>query len=649
MNSEDRNLGMDRPISRRDFVQGVAVASGATLLAPSGSAFAQEAGPVMTEANYPPLRHGLRGDHEGSYNVAHTERDGRPLPTPESTGETYDLVVVGGGLSGLAAAYFYRQRAGANARILVLDNHDDFGGHARRNEYVYRGLTFLTPGGSDYMVAPHTWTHECKTLLRELGLDIDNRLPRNRISNTLGLQAATFFRKEIYGKDQLVVGGTPQRPTKEFLAKTPLSGQVQADLLRLMTDAKIDYLPGLSKDEKIAKLLSMSYRDYLLNVAKIHPDAEAFADGVWCMGGDTVTAWFAYFRYRPGFAGLGVERPGDSPESPQHEADDFHTPAGNSDLARLMVRALIPPCLPPGPYLGIETAQLDYSTLDKQGSPARIRLSSTVIRATHVGTAPHQLEPDNREVEVTYVTAGKGYTVRAKDVVMAGMNNMIPYICPELPATQKAALHQAVRAVNQQTNVLFRNWEAFAKLKVSNIAYPGAFYDSIGLGARAYGAKDPMDPSQPVLVSFGGGSGILAHSAMTKELLGGNLPPPGTPLKDQFRMLRAGLLRTPFEHFERAVRTQAAMALAGTDFDPARDIVALTLNRWGHGFIVGRDHLFDNESTTPPCVVGRQKFGHITIANSDASGIDNAQTAIDEAFRAVRELDPRNYGYYESI
>ncbi len=136
---------------------------------------------------------------------------------------------------------------------------------------------------------------------------------------------------------------------------------------------------------------------------------------------------------------------------------------------------------------------------------------------------------------------------------------------------------------------------------------------------------------------------------MTRELLGGRLPPPGTPLKEQFKMLRAGLLRTPFEYFERAVREQAAAVLAGTDFDPARDILGITLNRWGHGFIVGRDRIFDDETGTPPCVTGRQKFGHITIANSDASGIDNAQTAIDEAFRAVRELEPRNYGYFESI
>jgi spermidine dehydrogenase len=131
--------------------------------------------------------------------------------------------------------------------------------------------------------------------------------------------------------------------------------------------------------------------------------------------------------------------------------------------------------------------------------------------------------------------------------------------------------------------------------------------------------------------------------------MGGTLPRPGTPVRDQMRMARMGLFRTPFERFERAIRNQMAGALAGSGFDPARDIVAITVNRWGHGYALGRNLLFDDENGPGPFEIGRRRFGHITIANSDASGIDNAQTAMDEAARAVRELEPRMYGYYESI
>jgi spermidine dehydrogenase len=658
MNEEDRDLGMGRAISRRDFVNGVAVAAGAGAIVAqtASSAFAQAAGDVsgdaMTVANYPPLRQGLRGDHPGSYEDAPGMNNGRPLPDPESTGETYDLVVVGAGLSGLAAAWYYREKAGPTARILVLDNHDDFGGHAKRDEFVYQGHKLMASGGSDYFVSTVTWPYEAMRMVKALGVDTSKQAGQMHpeIYQSYGLAPATFFAKEIYGRDVLVHGATPQRPTADFLAKAPLSSQVKIDLMRLMNDEKVDYLPGLSNADKIAKLRSMTYRDYLLNVVKLHPDVLPYTNGVWCLSNDTVTAWFAYFRYKPGFAGLGLTRPEGSPESPEHEAHNFPFPGGNHSFARLIVRSLIPDALPTGDFVTVETYRTNYAALDRPGQPTRIRLGSIVFRAKHVGTLPNQFEPDKREVEVSYITGGKSYSVRAKDVVMAGMNNVIPYICPELPEAQKAALRLSVRAINHHVYALLRDWQAFAKLKVANIACPQAFYPTFGLQAsRSFGDLKPsMDPSQPVLVSFGGGAGISSEGYI-KELLGGTLPPPGTSVRDQMNMARAGLLRTPFERFERAVRRQMSGALSGSGFDPARDIVGLTVNRWGHGYALGRNQLFDDESGAGPFEIGRKKFGHITIANSDASGIDNAQTAMDEAARAVRELEPRMYGYYESI
>jgi spermidine dehydrogenase len=314
------------------------------------------------------------------------------------------------------------------------------------------------------------------------------------------------------------------------------------------------------------------------------------------------------------------------------------------------VRSLIPEALPQGDFVAIETARTNYAALDRPGQATRLRLSSTVVRTRHVGAPPEQLAPDAREVEVSYIQTGTAWKVTAKEVVMAGMNNMIPYLCPELPAEQKAALHKSVRAINHHVYAVVRNWEAFAKLKVSTVSCPNGFLSSFSLQQqRSFGNLQPStDPSLPVIVSFGGGAGI-SNEAYNRELLGGKLPPPGTPVRDYMRMVRAGLFRTPFERFERAVRGQMAGALAGGGFDPARDIVAITVNRWGHGYALGRNHLFDDESVPGPFEVGRQKFGHITIANSDASGIDNAQTAMDEAARAVRELEPRMYGYYESI
>ena len=660
MKGDDRELGMARAITRRDFIGGVSVAVGGALAIPklqaAGVPAAQAAAAVDAE-HYPPMRYGMRGAHPGSFEAAHADRDGRAFANPEDTRETYDLIVVGGGLSGLAAAYYYRKRAGASAKILVLDNHDDFGGHAKRNEYVYNGKILMVTGGSAYMVAPSTWTTEARQILKDLGIEKGHptyKIERD-LYRSLGLGPAVFFRKEKYGEDTLVRGGTLTNPKADYLAKTPLPSQVQADLVRLY-QGRVDYLPGLTREEKIAKLQSISYREYLLDVAKVHPDVPPLLGGVWALGTDTATAWFAYYRYKPGFDGLGLERPADSPESPEHEADDFRLPAGNSDIARLLVRALIPAALSPGSFADVQTKRVDYSKLDEPSSPARIRLNSTAVRVQHVGAhGPAQFERDTREVDVDYVRQGKAYRVRGKDVVLACNNAMIPYLCPELSEGQKAALHQAVRAVNQSTSVLVRDFKAFAALKVSNVACPNCFYGGFSLMSPfALGDLKPSrDPSEPVLVGFNtaANSGLLANETMVAELTRGNPPKPGTPVKDQFRALRAALLTTPFETFERAVRTQTSRALAGSGFDPARDIVAITVNRWPHGFAMARNALFDRNASEgeAPCLLARQTFGHIAIANSDASGIDLVQTAFDEAFRAVRELEPRRYGYYERI
>jgi spermidine dehydrogenase len=657
MDGQDRDLGMGSDISRRDFINGVAIGTGASVsaLAAPVSALADGidiAGDAMTAANYPPLRQGMRGNHPGSYDAAHAERDGKPITDASDTGETYDLVVAGAGLSGLAAAWYYREKAGPRARILILDNHDDFGGHARRCEFVYNGHKLMATGGSDYMVSTITWPYEAARLVKSLGVAAgdprDQRHPE--IYSSRGMGSATWFSKEYFGTDVLVRGATPRKPTKEFFDKAPLPAPVKEGLKKLMTDTTTDYLVGLSTEQKIAKLRSMSYRDYLLDVVKLHPDVLSYTDGVWCLSNDTVTAWFAYFRDKPGFDGLGLKRPWGSPESEEHEAHNYGTPGGNHSIARLIVRSLIPDALPPGDFIDVETYRTNYAALDRPGQPTRLRLSSTVVRALHVGTAPHQFEPDNREVEISYIREGKGYKVRAKDVVMAGFNAMIPYICPELPAEQKQALHQSVRAINHHTYALLRNWDAFEKLKVATVSCPGSFFPTFGLlPPRSFGKLEPpKDPSEPILVTFGGGAGI-ASASFIRELMGGKLPAPGTPVRDQMRMARAGLFRTPFERFERAIRTQLTGVLSVGGFDPARDIVGITVSRWGHGYALGRNLLFDNENGPGPFEVGRKKFGHITIANSDASGIDNAQTAMDEAARAVRELEPRMYGYYESI
>lgn len=662
MQSDDKALGMGMPITRRNLMYGAAVVGGTAALAGgfsimSGNGNAPAFAPASAET-YPPLRTGMRGLHPGSFEPVHAlSWSGVEPPQGESTGEVYDLVIVGGGLSGLASAYYYRKQAGPNARILILDNLQGIGGHAQRNEFEYEGTTLYANAGSAYLVSPSTWSHEARSLIDDLGA-LNPGDSRDRYEDDLfsshNMGSATLFPSEVFGQDQIVKGSSGN-PTPEFLAATPLSTQQREELDRLR-NGTADYLAGNTVDQKIALLQQMSYRDYLLNVVNLSEDSLVFVKGVWAMALDTCTAWFAYFRGAPGFAGLGLPEMHNSPEGPEHSADDYTLPGGNSDVARLIIRSLIPGALPEGDVFELADKRMDYTVLDLPENATRIRQSSIVYNVRHLGEAPRTLESDHREVQVSYLNDDRAYTVKAGKVILACMNNVIPAICPEFPDVQKTAQRKAVRCANLSVNVLFRNWEAFAEAGINGVTSPYTFYGSMRLaGPRHFGNYSPsLDPSQPIIGSFGtgGNSGILSNRILVEKLCGESAPAIGTNNDEQYRAVRNGLLTTPFETFEREARDLAARSLAGTSFDPARDIVAVTVNRWAHGFATGLNDLFDNPlepGQQKPNYIARRPFGHIAVANTDAGGVSTMQTAFDQAYRAVNDLQSRDYGYYDHI
>jgi spermidine dehydrogenase len=634
--SRDRFLGMDQPITRRDFLNGIAVGAAAAASGPLLGAVpsAAELPPAAQDAfgYYPPLLTGLRGNHPGSFEDAHALRDGKPTPAAADTGEEYDLIVVGAGLSGLAAAHFYRAQTNAQSRILILDNHDDFGGHAKRNEFNLGGHLNLLNGGTLEIDSPRPYGPIAAGLLTALGIDVVKLAKTTQnleFYESLGLQSGVFFDQETFGADKLIVG-LGRVPFKQFLEQAPLSAPAREAIVQIQ-EGQIDYLPGLSSDDKKQRLSRMSYEAFLRDLVHADPSVLNFYHartmGEWGVGTDAVSALDCWGFGMPGFQGMNlakgsIRRMGFTPAGYADTGGSFrlHFPDGNATIARLLVRDLIPNAVPGDSVDDVVTARVNYAQLDRSTSRVRLRLNSIAVRARHLG------DPKSAgQVEVTYLRGGRTFTARARGTVLACYNMMIPYLCPELPAGQKDALHKLVKTPLVYTSVALRNRRAFDALKVHRIYAPGGYHTYFHLNphvdiGRYESPKSAHDP-------------ILVHMVRTPCK-------PGLPEHDQNRLGRAELLSTPFETFERSIRDQLARTLGMGGFDPARDITAITVNRWPHGYAPEYNPLFDPDVSEPerPHVIGRAQFGRITIANSDSGGGAYTDSAIDQGHRAVMEL-----------
>ncbi|EED35622.1 twin-arginine translocation pathway signal [Luminiphilus syltensis NOR5-1B] len=621
MNPEDKRLGMHRRISRRDFLNGAGIALGTTLLP-----LQLLHGAAGADAYYPPAASGMRGAHPGSFEVAHATVQGQRWRAA-NTFENYDLVVVGAGISGLAAAYIYRRDVKPDARILLLDNHDDFGGHAKRNEFCIGGRTLIGFGGTQYIEAPNHYPAVAADLLRELGIDASrfSDYHHGSLYPSLGLQEACFLDRDSFGSDHLALGSYGY---SDALRESPLAASTVTELKRLFED-KQDYLAGMSQAQRRQVVQSISWREYLRKYAGLGEEALRFmqkwTEGEWAIGADAFPAWLAWEGGYPGFGGAAFEVAEGVPTG--DGGGIFHFPDGNASVARLLVRNMIPEVAPGNSMEDIVTARFDYSQLDRPGSDTRIRLSSTVVDLRHRGGDL------NAEVDISYVSGNEAHSVSAAQVIWAGYNAMLPHICPDTPAAQKAAQGQSVRAPLVYTNVLLRNWKSFEKLGLARAYCPGSFFQSVRLSRPVSmgGYQFPQSPDEPMVLN-------LQHIPLA----------PGLPAAEQFRAGRQTLLTTSFDSFERAIREQLDRMLAPGGFDAARDIAGITVNRWSHGYAFTTDAASGEVSWYPeywqhanrPWEAARQPLGNITFAGTDASSNGMTESAIEEAHRAVHALGP---------
>ncbi|MEJ8569111.1 FAD-dependent oxidoreductase [Elongatibacter sediminis] len=640
--ASDRELGLDRPIDRRQFCQGTAVALGAGL-APWAQSIAGPVpgSPEIGKGYYPPALAGLRGAHPGSFEVAHgVVHQGRRWSSGTDTGEgRFDLVVIGAGISGLAAAWFYR-RERPGARILLLDNHDDFGGHAKRNEFDIGGRRHIGYGGSQSIDTPSSYSEAARGLLNEIGIDLQafyEAFDRG-MYDRLGLQPGWWLDQPTFGIDRLVRGHPfayggggmeSAESLQRFAREITHTENDRAALLNLFTGNE-DFLHGRSPAEKVAYLRTLSYDDCLRRhlgatdyiIRLINPLTCSY----WGIGTDGISAREALFLGFPGFDGLGVDLERDDPHHGLDKNDPyiFHFPDGNAGIARLLVRSLVPGSLPGDSMRDSVTATADYTALDRPDNRVKIRLNATAVHLEHAGGRGSN---GANQVNVRYVKDGEACDVAADQVIYAGYSAMLPHIAPEFPAAQAEAFATQVKVPLLYANMALRNWEAFAKLGLRSVRYPGGLMNRmeldfpVSLGDYEF-ARSPSDP-------------MIVHWVYVPTV-----PHQGLDARTQNRLGRQRMLELGFEDYERAIRKQAADALSAGGFDPARDIVGLTVNRWPHGYAYEYNDLYDPPEFNRyngPHVTARQPFGRVSIANSDAEAFAYVNGAIDAAWRAVRE------------
>jgi len=626
MRRTDHQLGMHRDITRRDLIHGAGLAAlGLSLQGLPGLPVRAAEG---AERYYPPTLTGLRGSHPGSFEVAHDlAREMKSFAHGESLGEDYDLVVVGGGISGLAAAYFYRQRFGPDSRILVLENHDDFGGHAKRNEFHQGGQMRLAWGGVFNLEYP-LFSDRVNALLTELGVDIEKLLEGDDFNygDDGELGQATYFDAETYGRDVLIPGFAPRHgdfaSILEKIDSVPLSA-ASREALRSFYAARTDVLEGRDPEEREAFLRGISYTDFVREYGGLTEEAADIyvnaTHGYWGVGADSLSAAECEGSGLPMQHLLGGNH---DTVTGSVGGEVAHFPDGNASIARLLVRSLIPAVTDGQGMDDIATADFDYAQLDRPASPIRIRVNSTVVKVSEPGG-----DSPNGETLVSFVRDGQNASVTGRHCVLACYHSIIPHLCSELPAVQKEALAYQVKRPLLLTNVLLRDSKAADKLGISGAYCPGRLHGATWLvkGIEAGTYRNGWDDPGPAVMQFWGSIRPVAK---------------GLGIRDQHRTSRMRMLAMSFEEYEREVRTVLDGMLGPAGFSAADDILAVTVNRWPHGYSYDYLDLFDPEFPPgeAPHEIARRPFGNISFANSDAGANAYSHVAIDEAWRAVSEF-----------
>lgn len=636
--SEVRDLGLDATITRKDFLNTTLLGLGSALLAaPAPAAWLRDILGAPLEARGmqdadPWTGYGGVGDYAAAngntrpvMDAAHRLRDGTYASLPSDaadTGELYDVIVVGGGISGLTAAYTIAKTSGRTRTCLVLENHAMFGGGARRNEFEVNGVRLVGPQASNQFGVPREgsasltneiWTDfglprsfEYQALdpsLGDMSIPLDNYAHMDGVNETQ-VDVGYFFDDRTGAS-----GPTWHRNIwRRELADTPFSPEVRQDLLRWRNTS------GETGDEFRRRLDTMTYAAYLEGELRLRPEVTQYiAPVVGLINGAAPDAVSAFASAQIGMPGVARvrSRTGPLPQS---------FPGGNAAYARHFVKYLVPDGITgAATFEGVNGGRVDEPALDRRGGATRIRLGATVIRVEHAQSAT-----DGEHVAVAYEKDGRVYRTRARAVVMASNGMMTRHVLADMPADIRSAFAETEYAPALVVNVALTNWRFLRELGVACCRW---FDDEFGFSCnirRAMVAGDPLPPLHP------------DHPVVLTFYMG--LYAPGRPLAEQVALGRRRLMETSYADFERLIRNHMTRLFSSVGFDARRDIAGIILNRWGHARLVQPPGFYYGHDGRPPAreVIARG-YGRIAIGHSELNGHQSATGAMAQGRRAAEQ------------
>ena len=625
----DKELGLNKAITRRDFVYGSSLIMGATYTGISGGAEnTNDTYSFDVDSSwYGP---GGVGDYASSHGnnpelikAAHKIRSGRyetELSEAKDTGEEFDLVVVGGGFSGLSAAHHFN-RINPSSRVLIIDNHPIFGGEAKRNDFIVDGYHISGPQGSNDFALPTinggpddyfsalNMPREFEYQIPE-GAASEMRIPIDNFDHMTWYEhkfdAGHFFRgaKTPWVKDVWDSG----------LNSTPWS----AELKQAFTRVRAINITENKKHNNDQWLDSITLKSYYENVLGMPPEVTSFYDPIMAsiigFGCDALSAYWGKYFEMPGFL-----------KTSQIKAPFLQSfPGGNTGIARHFIKKLIPNAIKGNSTEDILFNPVNFSQLDKDTSSIRIRLNSTAVNVHHIGN-----EKEQGRVQVTYNNKNKLYQVKSKTVVMASGGWVNRRILRDLPAKY----HEAYNKINHSpvlvANVALTNWRFLERLRIS-----AAFWtEGIGFTCNIRrpmivgGKSQPLDPDKPIVMTF--------YIPIIK---------PGLNAREQGALCRAELLTKSFIDYEREIREQMTSMFSAGGFDPTRDIAGIILNRWGHAYVnPGLNFMHTVDGSETPSDILRQSYGRIAIGHSELRGHQYWNGAAGEGRRAAESLIDRYF------